>query len=93
MKTNLLETSFSLTELMETQPWIFTTRRAESVQQFLVDNGIDPGRIGVRGYGRDFPVATNSTEAGRLQNRRVEVVISEENMPIPERGAVTVEPQ
>ncbi len=56
-------------------------RRAQSVQDFLLQNGIGPDRISARGYGEANPVATNSTEAGRLQNRRVEIIISAQARP------------
>ena len=49
--------------------------RAEAVRNFLLDNGISPERLTARGYGKAYPVATNNTEAGRQQNRRVEVVV------------------
>jgi outer membrane protein OmpA-like peptidoglycan-associated protein len=54
-------------------------RRAESVRDTLAGLGISADRITTRGYGRRFPVATNSSEAGRQLNRRVEVVISDES--------------
>jgi len=50
-------------------------RRAQAVADFLMRKGIDPGRITTRGYGEAYPVASNETDAGRQQNRRVEVVI------------------
>jgi outer membrane protein OmpA-like peptidoglycan-associated protein len=53
-------------------------RRAEAVQSFLLQNGIGPERIVARGYGEAYPVASNNTEAGRQQNRRVEIVILKE---------------
>ncbi len=53
-------------------------RRAESVQSFLLENNISPQRIIVRGYGKAYPIASNGTEAGRQQNRRVEIVILKE---------------
>lgn len=49
--------------------------RAKSVKQFLVRNGIDPNRVITKGYGEEYPVASNSNAAGRQQNRRVNVVI------------------
>jgi outer membrane protein OmpA-like peptidoglycan-associated protein len=49
--------------------------RAESVKAYLVQRGVDPARVTAQGLGQDFPVASNSTEAGRQQNRRVEVVV------------------
>jgi len=53
-------------------------RRAEAVQNFLLQNNISPQQMVVRGYGEDYPVTTNNTEAGRQQNRRVEIVILKE---------------
>jgi outer membrane protein OmpA-like peptidoglycan-associated protein len=50
-------------------------RRAESVRSFLVGNGVAPARILARGYGKAYPIAGNETAAGRLKNRRVDVVI------------------
>ena len=50
-------------------------RRAEAVRDLLVHNGIGPERIIARGYGKSYPVAPNDNEAGRQQNRRVEIVI------------------
>jgi outer membrane protein OmpA-like peptidoglycan-associated protein len=50
-------------------------RRAESVKSFLVDQGIESGRILASGKGELQPVADNQTDAGRQQNRRVEVII------------------
>jgi OOP family OmpA-OmpF porin len=50
--------------------------RAAAVRAFLVINGITSDRIIAYGYGEAYPVATNNTEVGRQQNRRVEIVIS-----------------
>lgn len=50
-------------------------RRAEAVRDFLAQNGIDPERITARGLGEAYPVASNATEAGRQQNRRVNIII------------------
>jgi OmpA-OmpF porin, OOP family len=57
-------------------------RRAESVRSFLVNNGITPDRIRAQGMGEDYPVTTNSTAAGRQQNRRVEVTITDSQQPV-----------
>ncbi|MGN6549632.1 MAG: OmpA family protein [Pararhizobium sp.] len=51
-------------------------RRAESVADYLTSQGLDPQRFAVQGYGESQPVASNATEAGRAQNRRVEIQIS-----------------
>ncbi|MGE5428018.1 MAG: OmpA family protein, partial [Methylococcaceae bacterium] len=50
--------------------------RAESVSRFLTANAIAKERLTTQGKAYDEPVADNSTEAGRAQNRRVEVYIT-----------------
>lgn len=50
-----------------------SVRRAQSVARFLGAQQIDPGRIRATGYGPRNPVADNRTDAGRHQNRRVEI--------------------
>lgn len=50
-------------------------KRAEAVKEFLISRGIESQRIETRGFGEEVPVATNTTNAGRSLNRRVEVVI------------------
>ena len=54
-------------------------RRAAAVQQALIQRGVAADRIVARGYGKDFPVADNSSDEGRAINRRVEIVIADEN--------------
>ena len=49
-------------------------QRARSVVAALVAAGIDGARLSAVGYGQEKPVADNSTEGGRAQNRRVELV-------------------
>jgi len=51
-------------------------RRADAVRDFLIDTGISPRRITARGYGEAVAVASNTTRAGRQENRRVEVIVS-----------------
>ncbi len=52
--------------------------RAESVRDFMVENGIKSDRIiAARGFGESKPVADNETAAGRQVNRRVEIVIAD----------------
>ncbi|MBS1519298.1 MAG: OmpA family protein [Bacteroidetes bacterium] len=47
-------------------------RRAESVKAWFVANGVSGSRISTVGYGPDQPVASNDTEEGRYQNRRID---------------------
>jgi outer membrane protein OmpA-like peptidoglycan-associated protein len=54
---------------------ILSERRAESVKDFLVSRGVSRNRITVMGYGESVPIASNDTEEGRAQNRRVEMNI------------------
>lgn len=49
--------------------------RANNVRNYLVNYGVAPSRITAMGFGEDFPVATNATESGRQQNRRVEITL------------------
>jgi outer membrane protein OmpA-like peptidoglycan-associated protein len=55
-------------------------RRAESVKQYLISQGVKSESITSRGFGESQPVADNSTAAGRQQNRRVEIVVSGESI-------------
>jgi len=50
-------------------------RRAQSVASYLSAQGVDPRRMYVVGFGQERPIASNATEAGRAQNRRVEITI------------------
>ncbi len=52
--------------------------RAQTVADMLIDLGIDSKRIAVEGYGEAYPVADNASERGRAQNRRVEIVFSDD---------------
>ena len=52
-----------------------SVRRATSVKNYIVDQGVDAGIIDVSGKGESMPIASNDTAAGRAQNRRVEVNI------------------
>jgi outer membrane protein OmpA-like peptidoglycan-associated protein len=49
--------------------------RAESVASYLSQRGVNRARIATQGFGSSRPVADNGTEAGRAQNRRVELRI------------------
>jgi outer membrane protein OmpA-like peptidoglycan-associated protein len=50
--------------------------RASSVASYLVNRGVASGRVSAVGFGKTQPIADNSSEAGRTQNRRVEIRIN-----------------
>lgn len=60
-------------------------RRAQSVIDYLVRNGINRSRLTARGYGESEPIASNDTEEGRARNRRVMMRILNENIENPAR--------
>ena len=60
--------------------------RASVVRIALVSRGIDPTRVVARGFGESYPVASNGSGIGRQMNRRVEIVISDQNGMIGSRG-------
>jgi outer membrane protein OmpA-like peptidoglycan-associated protein len=51
-------------------------RRAESVRDYFVQQGIQSSAIEAHGFGKTDPIASNDTPEGRQQNRRVELVLS-----------------
>lgn len=54
-------------------------RRANAVRAALLEMGISGDRISTHGYGEESPVASNDTPAGRQMNRRVEIILSDDN--------------
>lgn len=51
-------------------------QRANSVASYLINRGVSASRINVTGYGMTRPIASNDTDYGRQQNRRVEITIN-----------------
>lgn len=64
-----------------------STNRALAVANYLHKKGIAKDRLTAEGLSYDFPVADNSTEAGRAQNRRVEVYITASEEMVKEAEA------
>jgi outer membrane protein OmpA-like peptidoglycan-associated protein len=63
--------------------------RANAVMKYIVEHGIDAGRLSAKGYGPKRPLADNNTAQGRQRNRRVEFHITEQagvTPPPPEGG-------
>ncbi len=54
-----------------------SSNRANAVKKALVSKGIQSARLEAEGYGSDHPVAGNDTEAGRQQNRRIDVRVTQ----------------
>jgi len=52
-------------------------QRAETVRSYLISKGVSTSRLSATGYGETQPVADNNTSAGRAQNRRVELRVSQ----------------
>lgn len=56
---------------------ILSQKRADAVQHYLIQKGIDASRLEAKGYGQEQAVADNSTPEGRAANRRVELKLSQ----------------
>ena len=54
---------------------LLSVQRAQAVTDYLISRGLDASRIQVQGFGSDYPIADNNTEAGRALNRRTEIVL------------------
>ena len=52
-----------------------SAQRADAVREALISLGVSSDRISSLGMGEDFPIASNDDEAGRAQNRRVDVIL------------------
>jgi len=55
---------------------VLSQRRANTVMQFLISQGVNPNLLSAQGFGDANPVASNDTAQGRAQNRRVELTIA-----------------
>ena len=61
-------------------------RRADAVAMAIIRRGIDAQRVRAMGYGEEFPVASNANAGSRQLNRRVEVIVSNDDRAIPGRS-------
>ena len=67
--------------------------RANSVRDYLSSRGVDSRIIRTEGRGSREPVASNATEAGRAQNRRVEIFLAERAAQAPAYGTPVGQPR
>lgn len=56
-----------------------SNERAKSVRQYLIDQGVEAGRLEARGFGEMYPIQSNDTDEGRAANRRVEFIIVDQD--------------
>jgi chemotaxis protein MotB len=55
---------------------VLSQKRADTVMQFMISQGVKPSLLSARGFGEADPVASNDTPEGRAQNRRVELTLA-----------------
>lgn len=55
-------------------------RRAGAVKDYLVQSGLDPAIVNVKGYGKTSPLLESSTNEGRARNRRVEIALTDSSV-------------
>lgn len=72
-ETNIVVSGFTDSTGSAQYNQTLSERRAASVGNYLLSQGVAGGRVSTQGYGPKFPIADNSTAAGRAQNRRVEL--------------------
>lgn len=54
---------------------LLSQKRAESVKNYLISQGIEANRIVAKGFGESHPIANNATPQGKAQNRRTEISV------------------
>ena len=74
-QTNILVEGHTDSAGSDEYNWGLSQKRAESVSDYLVAQGIGKGRFTTKWYGETQPKATNETKEGKAQNRRVELAI------------------
>src|SRR5271167_1430667 len=55
---------------------VLSQKRAETVMQYLISQGLNPSLVSAKGFGDANPVASNDTAQGRAKNRRVELTLA-----------------
>jgi outer membrane protein OmpA-like peptidoglycan-associated protein len=62
---------------------VLSQKRADAVRDYLTSQGVQTAHVGAIGLGKADPVASNDTDAGRQQNRRVEMIVAGDIIGIP----------
>lgn len=75
-ETNVLVKGHTDDQGTESYNQQLSERRAESVRNYLLTQGVTASRLTALGFGESMPVASNSSASGRAQNRRVEMQIA-----------------
>ena len=70
------ETARGLMKQGVTSNLILSEKRADTVMQYMISQGVKPSLISAQGFGDANPVASNATAEGRAQNRRVELTLA-----------------
>jgi len=60
-------------------------RRADAVAMAIIQRGIDAQRVRAMGFGEQFPKASNNSDGSRQLNRRVEIIVANDDQAIPDR--------
>jgi outer membrane protein OmpA-like peptidoglycan-associated protein len=68
---------------------VLSQKRADAVKDYLIEQGVVAANVSAVGLGKENPVATNDTNAGRQQNRRVEMVVSGDVIGVPVTPPIT----
>ncbi|QEY15190.1 flagellar motor protein MotD [Cellvibrio sp. KY-GH-1] len=63
--------------------WELSSARASAIVKYLTTKGVAPERLSAVGYGEYQPVASNETDVGRAQNRRVAIMVAKRKMDRP----------
>ena len=61
-------------------------KRADSVREYLISQGVNPANLTAKGFGETQPTADNSTEAGRAENRRVVMSVTDNPADVEVKG-------
>jgi len=73
--------------------WELSTSRAVAVAKFMIERGLEGGRISAAGHAETAPVASNDTPEGRAQNRRIEIILLPNLDELPDLSSLESAPQ